>query len=485
VTPTSLDPDICYRALAARDARFDGVFFVGVKTTGIYCRPVCTARCPRRDRCVFYRVPVEAERDGFRACFRCRPEIAPGAAPIDAVASLAARAIARIDAGAMNDGGSVETLADELGTSVRHLRRAVTQALGVSPVELAQSRRLALAKQLLQDTSLPITDVVFAAGFASVRRFNALFQSRFERPPSSIRREHASEGAPPLALRLDYRPPLAWDALLRFLGGRATAGVEEMSHGAYRRTVRLGDRRGWISVTRDPKRASLRAEISLALSPALLPLTARLRRLFDLDARPDAIADVLGRDRRLARNVAALPGLRVPGAFDGFEMAVRAILGQQVSVRAATTLAGRFAAAFGEPIATPFPSLTHLMPSAVGVAAAGPARIAALGMPASRARAIHGLAAALAAGRLALDGSRGVEETMAALTTIPGIGDWTAHYIAMRALGWPDAFPAGDLVLRQRLRVEKARDAETAAARWRPWRAYGVLHVWNQASGGG
>jgi AraC family transcriptional regulator, regulatory protein of adaptative response / DNA-3-methyladenine glycosylase II len=477
----TLDADQCYAALVARDARFDGAFFVAVSTTGIYCRPVCTARTPGRDRCTFYRLAALAERDGFRACFRCRPELAPGGAPIDAIASLAARAIARIDAGAMNDGGSVESLATELGTSVRHLRRAVVQALGVSPVELAQSRRLALAKQLLQDTSLPITDVAFAAGFASVRRFNALFQDRFSRPPGSIRREHATTQAPELALRLDYRPPLAWDHLIGFLGGRATAGVESAEGGVYRRTVRLGERTGWVAVHKDPKRHALRAEVSLSLAGALLPLTARLRRTFDLDARPDAIASVLGRDRRLR----LVPGLRVPGAFDGFEMAVRAILGQQVSVAAATTLAGRLARAFGDSIATPFATLTHLMPSPGVLAAAGPDAIAAVGMPGARARAVHALAAAVASGQLVLDGTRPVDETLTALLALPGIGDWTAQYVAMRALAWPDAFPAGDLVLRQRLHVTKSADAERAAARWKPWRAYGVLHVWNQASGGG
>ncbi|HSN89979.1 MAG TPA: AlkA N-terminal domain-containing protein, partial [Anaeromyxobacteraceae bacterium] len=364
----TLDADTCYRALAARDRRFDGLFLVGVSTTGVYCRPVCPARTPGRDRCRFFAHAAEAEREGFRACFRCRPELSPGQGPVDASPRLVAAATARIEAGFLNE-GSVDQLARGLGVTGRHLRRALEGALGLSPVELAQSRRMALAKQLLQDTGLPVAEVAFAAGFRSLRRFNALFRARFGRPPTALRREAGATAAPDgaLTLRLDFRPPLDWEALLAFLAARATAGVEEVAGDAYRRTVRLGERSGWVEVRRDPDRPALRAAVSLSLAGALMPLAARLRALFDLDARPDAVADHLARDPLLRRSVRRHPGLRVPGAFDGFETAARVVLGQQVSVRAATTLAGRLTAALGDPVATPFPALTRLGPAARAV----------------------------------------------------------------------------------------------------------------------
>ncbi|WP_050432913.1 AlkA N-terminal domain-containing protein [Chondromyces crocatus] len=483
----TLDDDTCYRALTARDGRFDGVFFVAVSTTGIYCRPVCRARTPGRERCAFYRSAATAERDGYRACFRCRPELAPGAGLVDALPRLVARAVARIDAGFLNE-GSVDDLAALLGVTGRHLRRAMETELGVSPIELAQTRRLALAKQLLQDTSLPLSEIAFASGFASVRRFNALFQTRFGRPPSALRRERAvgsqerNEGT--LVLRLDYRPPLDWSTLLTFLAGRAIPGAERVTDGVYARTVRLGDLTGWITVQHDEKRAALRIEAAPSLADALMPLSARLRALFDLDAHPTAIAAHLGRDPLLAGPVARHPGLRVPGAFDGFEMTIRAVLGQQVSVRAATTLAGRLAARFGDPLTVPIDGLGLLFPTPARLAAAAEDDVASLGLPATRARAILAIARAIHGGTVSLDRHGDPEAALPALCALPGIGDWTAHYVAMRALGWPDAFPSGDLAVRKAMGGITARAATTRAEPWRPWRAYAVMHLWTSLSDG-
>jgi len=463
----------------ARDRRFDGRFFVGVRTTGIYCRPICPARPARRDRCVYFALAAEAERAGFRACFRCRPELAPGAGPVDALPRLVAAAAARIEAGALNE-GSVDDLAAALGVTGRHLRRAMVSELGVAPVHLAQSRRMALAKQLLQDTALPMAELAFASGFGSLRRFNASFQARFGRPPTSLRREHGGPAAPgALALRLDYRPPMDWDALLAFLAARCTAGVEQVANGAWRRTVRLGRRTGWISVRRDPARPALRVEVSLSLTGALMPLVSRLRAQLDLDARPDQVAVHLRRDPVLAASLRRRPGLRVAGALDGFDAAVRVVIGQQVSVAAATTVAGRLARALGEPIETPFPGLDRLPATPAALAEAGEDTVARLGMPGARARTLVALGREVAGGRLSLERG-GAEEgaVRAALLAVPGIGPWTADVVAMRALGAPDAFPAGDLGVQRALGVRSARAAEARAEGWRPWRAYATAHLW-------
>lgn len=506
----SLDANTCYRALCARDGRFDGVFFVAVKTTGIYCRPVCRARTPAQERCVFYRTPVEAERDGFRACFRCRPELAPGNGPVDSVPRLVEQAVARIDAGFLND-GSLDELAEALGVTGRHLRRAIRTELGVTPVALAQSRRLALAKQLLQDTALPLAEVAFASGFASVRRFNALFHARFGRPPSALRREHAADSAPAaIVLRLDYRAPFDWDGLLGFLAARAIPGAEEVAAGVYRRTVRIAGASGWVEVQRDPSPSSLpiaaeaspaapldamahaplralRATVSLSLASVLMQVVARLRGLFDLDAHPAVIQAHLARDPTLAPLLERHPGLRVPGAFDGFETAVRGILGQQVSVRAATTLSGRLIERFGEPIETPHPRLGRLFPRPEILAQASEDEVAGLGMPGARARTVIALARAVAGSELRLDrvGRCGPTDALRErLQALPGVGDWTAQYIAMRVLGWPDAFPAGDLGLRNALGGISAREIEHRAEHWRPWRAYAAIHLWTSLTKG-
>ncbi len=479
-----MDSDGYVAAMRARDARFDGVFYVGVKTTGVYCRPICPARTPGADRCCFFGSAALAERAGFRACFRCRPELAPGKASVDAVSFLAGAAARRIDAGYLND-HSVEQLADRLGVSDRHLRRALEAELGATPLELAQTRRLGLAKQLLHDSRLGLAEVAFAAGFTSVRRFNAAFRARFDRPPSAVRRDAAATAEPrdAIGLRLDARPPFDWAALLRFLAARAIPGVERVDGDVYRRGVTLDGVSGWLEARPAPARtAAIQVRIATSLAPRLMPVLARMRALFDLDAHPTAIAARLGADARLAPSLRARPGLRVPGAFDGWELALRAILGQQISVAAATTLAGRLVARFGEPNPAAPPGLDRVVPTAARLAAAGGAEIAAIGLPATRAATIVALAEAVASGAIEL--SPGVEPTatIAALVALRGIGPWTASYITMRALAWPDAFLGGDLIVRRALAVTTAAAAERIAEPWRPWRAYAVLHLWTGAS---
>jgi AraC family transcriptional regulator of adaptative response / DNA-3-methyladenine glycosylase II len=478
----TLDPQACYRALAAKDARFDGLFFVGVTTTGIYCRPVCRARTPSAGRCTFFTSAVAAEREGFRACFRCRPELAPGGAPMDAASRVVATAVARIEEGALNE-GDIEDLARELGITSRHLRRAMHDELGVSPVELAQSQRLALAKRLLHDTQLSMTEVAMASGFSSLRRFNAAFLARFGKPPSALRRLASAPTSDTLPITLAYREPFDWKGLLGFLGPRATLGVEVVAADAYTRTARIGSHVGWVRVSPIPGRAALRADVSVSLAPVLMPLVARLRQLFDLDARPDTVAAHLRRDVLLRRLVTKRPGLRVPGAFDGFEIAVRAILGQQVSVAAATTFAGRLATAFGEPVTTNEPVLRALFPTAARLARASVTELASIGLTKSRAHSLGALARAVDSGEVRLDARGDPAVASEALLKVPGIGPWTASYVAMRALGAPDSFPEGDLALRRALGDLSARDALTRAESWRPWRAYAALHLWTSLSG--
>ncbi|MEO6771698.1 MAG: AlkA N-terminal domain-containing protein [Kofleriaceae bacterium] len=495
-----LSDDARYEAILARDPRFDGVFFVAVQTTGVYCRPICPARTPGRSRCTFYTTPAQAEQAGFRACFRCRPEVAPAAAAVpasvDAIDALVTAATQRIQEGALNT-GSIDDLAAQLGVTARHLRRATEARLGVSPVELAQTRRLALAKQLLQDTALPITSIVFAAGFGSVRRFNAMFAAKMGTPPHELRRKHASVAGDAIELRLDYRPPYDWPRLLGFLRARAIPGVERITDD-YRRVVHLDGHVGEIVVrpdargalrgarrdgsTQTPPRSALVLELAPALLPVVMPLVARVRRMFDLDARPDLVDRALGRDAKLAPLVAARPGLRLPGAIDPFEASVRALLGQQVSVAAATTLAGRFVAQLGTKLGDG--DLGFRFPTPAEVAKAGAERIVKIGMPMTRAHAIHHFACALDRGAIRLDHHADLDAFVAQLVELPGIGPWTAHYLAMRALHLPDAFPAADLGIQKALARSGPRAAEARARAWRPYRSYAVMHLWTDLSEG-
>jgi len=387
----SLDADICYRAVRAKDRRFDGRFFVAVSSTKIYCRPICPVRPPKRENMNFYSSAAGAEGAGYRPCLRCRPERAPGLAPVDAASRLVSAAIAGIEEHALS-ASNVGALAASLGVSDRHLRRVTEAELGVSPIELAQTQRLLLAKRLLSETGLSLTEIAFASGFGSVRRFNALFKSRYGLSPRALRGRGTVAG---LRCQLDFRPPMAWPHLLSYLRTRAVPGVEYADESHYRRTVAINEHQGWIAVSLARNGSALDVELSQTLAPVIGAVIARVKQLFDLGAAPDAVSALLCQDSILAGSVKKLPGLRAPGAFDGFELGVRAILGQQVSVKAATTVAGRWALAFGAPIATPFGELKYLAPTALRMAETSESDIARLGVVGSRARSIIALAKAV------------------------------------------------------------------------------------------
>ena len=473
-----LDSNACYRAVRARDRRFDGRFYVAITSTHIYCRPICTARAAKRKNMRFYSNAAAAEGAGFRPCLRCRPERAPGLAPIDAASRLVGAAMAGIEEHALSS-ARVGDLAASLGVSGRHLRRVTEAELGVSPIELAQTQRLLLAKRLLRDTALDLTDIAFASGFGSVRRFNALFKSRYGLSPRAIRGK--SIDADTLSVQLEFRPPLAWSSLLAYLRLRAIPGVESADDTHYRRTVAIGAVRGWIAVSLHASGGALNLELSPTLTPVIGAVIGRVKQLFDLGAAPDSVSRVLKQDDILAPTVRRLPGLRVAGAFDGFELAVRTVLGQQVSVKGASTLAGRWAQAFGEPIATPYSELNRLSPSAERMAAVPVEQIAALGMVGARARCLINLAQAVSQRQVVLAYAANVEEQIDNLMRLPGIGHWTANYIAMRALNWPDAFPTGDLVL-MRAAGSNQKQLQSRSEAWRPWRAYAAHYLW-QSSG--
>lgn len=462
--------DQCYQAILSRDRRFDGVFFLGVSSTGIYCRTVCTVKTPRRENCTFFPSAAAAEQAGYRPCLRCRPELAPGQAKIDAVGRLAAAAASRIEDGVLTQ-QSVSELANSLGISDRHLRRVLHQEFGVSPVQLAQTQRLLLAKRLLTDSQLSIAEIAFASGFSSVRRLNDLFQKRYRLNPSTLRK---ATRVPQDILRCElvYRPPLDWSSLLNFLRQRTVMGVEHIDATSYQRTVKIGEHSGWMRVEPLPQHHKLQVELSASLVAVILPVLTRIKGLFDLAADPLHIAQHLG---PLAE---PFPGLRVPGAFDSFEVAVRAILGQQISVKAATTLMGRLVQAKGMPLPTPIGKLTHFTPTPEQIAQCTPEEFTPLGILHKRAVSIITLARAIAEGRLQLAPYADIEATIAFLKTLPGIGDWTTQYMAMRILAYPDAFPHSDLWLRRALNVEKPQQVLQQAIVWRPWRAYAAMHLW-------
>jgi AraC family transcriptional regulator, regulatory protein of adaptative response / DNA-3-methyladenine glycosylase II len=476
-----------YNALTARDSRFDGVFFVAVTSTRIYCRPICRVRTPKAVNCRFFDTAQEAEHAGFRPCLRCRPELAPGNAPVDDAQRIAQLIVQRLEEGQLEDAG-LETIADQFELSSRQIRRIVQKELGVPPMQLLLTRRLLLAKQLLTETALPMTEVAFASGFSSVRRFNDAFTRRYRMPPTRLRKTAADAAVASVesetsVLRLSYRPPYDWKGLLAFLSARALKGIEHVTDESYARTVQFGKAKGWIRVTQSKRQQALLLEFTHTLTPALPSLLGRVRALFDLDARPDVIAKRLGKDPHLSRAVKANPGLRVPGAFNGFEMGLRAILGQQVTVKAATTIACRFVDAFGEPIATPVPELTRLTPVPARIARATVDDIARHGIVAARAKSIVALAKAAGSGEICLDGGahHDPDDSIGRLAKLPGIGPWTAHYIAMRALRWPDAFPKEDIAVRNNLGDVSAKEAEVLSQPWRPWRSYAVMHVWSMS----
>lgn len=478
-----MDRTACYRAISTRDARFDGRLFVGVKTTGIYCRPICPARTPKFENVSFYASAAAAQEAGFRPCLRCRPEVSPELAFWRGSSSTVSRALALIESGGLDD-DDVEGLADRLGVGGRQLRRLFRQHLGASPIAVAQTRRVLLAKQLIHETSLPMAEVALASGFNSVRRFNETFRELFGRPPAALRhgRDKTRHEAGALSVRLAYRPPYDWDAMLSFLGARAIPGVEIVSGECYSRTIAIGQNCGVISVAPSTKN---RIEVRVRFPDmAVLPqIIARVRRVFDLAADPDTIAAHLSLDPVLAPLVAARPGLRLPGAWDGFELAVRAIFGQQITVPAATKLLGKLVLAFGDPLPAAIregDGLSHLFPSAARVARAN---LATLGMPNARAMAVTALARAISADPAIFSRGASLEDAIVKLRSLPGIGEWTAQYIAMRELREPDAFPAADIGLLRAMadgdgRRPSPSELLSRGERWRPWRAYAALHLW-------
>jgi AraC family transcriptional regulator of adaptative response / DNA-3-methyladenine glycosylase II len=480
----------------ARDARFDGLFFVGIATTRIYCRPVCPSRMAYSTHRRFFTTAAAAESAGFRPCMRCRPELAPGRAEMDAVPRLARVAAHRIEAGALN-GRGVDDLARELGVSERHLRRALEREVGVSPVQLAQTHRLLLAKRLLTDTALPVTRIAFASGFQSLRRFNTAFLRHYRTSPTALRRwfRPGVPGAPPagsaddpVRLTLAYRPPLDWGALLAALTRDALPGVEVREGGSYGRTVRLDGLTGvvWALGPGEAPRAarlSSRNQLDLAVSPALLPvlmpLLSRLRQLFDLDAEPTVVDAHLAQGG-LGALVRCRPGLRIPGAFHGFELALRLLLFERGrSDAGAEDVARAVVTALGDPIETGTAGLTHLAPRPERVAEAGADGLRELGVPSRRARTIAALARAVVEGKVRLEPRHDVAAARRALLAIEGVDARLATTIVMRALYWPDAFPSTDRTLQRAAGVRGARALRALAERWRPWRAYAALHLWS------
>jgi len=481
-----LDYDTCYRAVISRDERFDGMFFTAVTSTGIYCRPSCPARTPMRENVRFYRSAAEAQSAGFRACRRCRPDVSPGAPEWNIRADLAGRAM-RLVADGVVDREGVAGLAVRLGYSERQVHRTLVDEVGAGPLRLARAQRAHTARILLETTDLPVTEVAYAAGFASIRQFNDTVREIYASTPTSLRRRsrHGRHARDPVAgmieLRLAHRRPADLTGVVSFLAARAVPGVEEVEGRTYRRSLVLPHGVGIVELT--PADGYLHATLRLADPRDLSSAVARCRRLFDLDADSAAIDDVLATDPALAPLVQGVPGRRVPGAVDGDELAVRAVLGQQVSVAAARRLAGRLVVAYGKPLDAPLGGVTHTFPTAAVLAGADPS---AFPMPVRRQKTLHELAARLADGRLHLDPGADRAEIERQLAEIPGVGPWTAGYVRMRALTDPDVFLVGDLgirhgLLRAGLPTESTA-ATTVAQAWRPWRSYAQMHLWALAA---
>jgi AraC family transcriptional regulator of adaptative response / DNA-3-methyladenine glycosylase II len=476
-----LDPEICYRAVQARDVRYDGRFFTCVRTTGIYCRPICPARPPKLSNCSFVPTAAAAQEAGFRPCLRCRPESSPELDAWRGTLATVSRAWKLIESGALDD-GDVAALAERLEIGDRQLRRLFRQHIGAAPITVAQTRRLLLAKQLIHQTNLSMIEVALASGFGSVRRFNETFQRLYQRPPSAIRR-HSTPAAssPEITLLLPYQPPYDWEAMLRFLGTRAIEGVETVRDDCYSRLIEMNGAVGAIRVSHLPAQSSLRATIRPPTLSSLPSIVARLRRQFDLSAEPHAIAKSLFRDPMLAPLVAVRPGLRLPGAWDAFEIAIRAVLGQQITVKAASRLAARLVSELGTPVDSSMATdgLTHTFPRVEDFCLDS---LAKMGMPRSRMETLVAMADAFRADVRLFEPRRDLAESIMALRAIRGVGEWTAQYIALRAMGESDAFLAGDVALQRLLadgeRRPSAKQLLEQAESWRPWRGYAVMHLW-------
>jgi len=474
-----LDLQVCSRARLSRDARFDGKFFIGVLGSRVYCRPICPAPTAKEKNCRYFLTAAAAEEAGFRPCLRCRPECSPGAPAWIGTPNTVSRALRLIAESNLADGG-VEVLAERLGVGSRHLRRLFVRHLGATPTAVAQTRRLHFAKKLIDETSLPMGEVALASGFGCVRRFNATISNTYKRTPTQIRKlahQTASHSEDQYFFRLRFRPPYSWQGMLAFLAPRATPGVEVVEQERYRRSISLHGNHGYLEISRDSEN-TLAVRVQFGDPRSLFFIIERVRAMFDLNADWAVIVKTLRSDPILGGAFNSEPGLRVPGCWDGFELAVRAILGQQVSVKGATTLTGRIVKAFGQAFA-PAEGLTHIFP---GAATLAEANLANIGLTKARAETIRAFARTVAEKKIRFEGIVDLDSFLASLCEIPGIGKWTAQYVAMRALGEPDAFPSSDLGLLHAAGLQSARDLDHRAESWRPWRAYAAMYLWKIAS---
>jgi AraC family transcriptional regulator of adaptative response / DNA-3-methyladenine glycosylase II len=474
----NIDRQAFRRARVARDARFDGKFFVGVLSTKIYCRPSCPVPTVKDSNVRYFPTAAAAAEAGFRPCLRCRPECSPGTPAWSGTPSTVSRALRLIAESGLEEGG-VEGLAERMGVGSRHLRRLFVKHLGATPSAVAQTRRLHFAKKLIDETTLPMNQLALASGFGCVRRFNATIFNTYRRTPTEIRRFARLKEVQPqnqYVFRLNFRPPYHWNSMLAFLAARATPGVEVVQGNWYGRSISIKGKHGYFEISPETNLPALRVRVQFGNPSSLFLIIERIRRMFDLNADWMAIAATLKTDPLLAELVKAKPGLRLPGGWDGFELAVRAILGQQVTVKAATTFAGRMVKAFGRNVSAG--SATHLFPTPEGLADADLTRI---GLTRARAMSIQRLAQAVVRGEISFDGVVDPDVLLAPLREIPGIGEWTAQYVAMRALGEPDAFPTGDIALLRKLGLRDSRQLEERAEAWRPWRAYAAIYLWSMS----
>ena len=475
-----LDWRVCSRARLSRDARFDGKFFIAVLTTKIYCRPICPARTCKEANVRYYSTAAAAAEAGFRPCLRCRPECSPGTPAWLGTSATVSRALRLIGESGLGDDG-VEGLAERVGIGSRHLRRLFLRHLGATPLAIAQTRRLHFAKKLIDETRLPMSQIALASGFGCVRRFNAAIQNFYHRKPTHIRHiasQKEAHSEDQYIFRLNFRPPYHWQGMLDFLTPRCTPGVEAVEADCYRRTISANKHDGYFEVSPDHERNMLVARIEIANPQSLFFIVERIRAMFDLNADWADIVDTLGNDPALKDQLKAHPGLRVPGCWSGFELATRAILGQQITVKGATALAGRLVAKFGKPFNGPS-GLTHLFPEPEVLASA---KLAPIGLTAARAETIRALARAVCDGKINFAGIVDSDAFLSRLCEIPGIGKWTAHYVAMRALGEPDAFPSTDLGLLRAMNLTNSHELECRSESWRPWRAYAAMYPWRRGT---
>jgi len=475
----NLDWKVCSRARLSRDARFDGKFFIGVIGSRVYCRPICPAPTAKEKNVRYFPSAAAAAEAGFRPCLRCRPECSPGTPAWWGTPSTVSRALRLISEGSLEEGG-IEVLAERVGVGSRHLRRLFLQHLGATPSAIAKTRRLHFAKKLIDETTLPMSQIAMASGFGCIRRFNASIRKVYSRTPTQVRRLARHQAVQPESqylFRLRFRPPYHWQGMLSFLAARATPGVELVEQGSYRRSISLNGSDGYFEVSLDEGNNALAVRVQFGDPRSLFFIVERIRSMFDLNADWEAIVQGLRGDPALLSRVVANPGLRVPGCWNGFELATRAILGQQTTARGATALAGRIARTFGRQFSAAS-SLTHLFPSPEVLA---DAKFDNVGLPKARAETIRALARAVCDGQLSFEGIVVSDAFLIRLCEIPGIGKWTAQYVAMRALGEPDAFPSGDLRLLRTSGVRSSRELEQRAEAWRPWRAYAAMYLWNNA----